>query len=88
MTKEEDLSGICEICNVKAIKENDKLRSELDILKAGIKKIDIMLKDEGYHVQINPNHDISLYISYNPCYSFAVDTATTLEELIIKIGEE
>ena len=89
MTEETDLSGICEICNVKAIKENDKLRSELDIMEVGIEKIDNLLSLGGEYgdicfLQKNTN-GIAIYDGNTECVLY---DASNLKELIIKMGEE
>ena len=89
MSEDIDLKGICEICNVKAIKENDKLSSEFAIMEAGIEKIDNLLSLGGeygdiYFLQKNTN-GIAIYDGNTECVLYE---ASNLKELIMKIGEE
>jgi hypothetical protein len=83
MSEDIDLKGICEICNVKAIKENDKLCSELNIMEAGIYELANLL-DRGVCELEQDEDGWFIHDIYNDIYI----TSPDLRGLIMKIGEE
>ena len=90
MTEEKDLSGICEICNVKAIKENDKLCSELYILKAGIDKLNkFMTGFDDRTIECEMDYLANMrYVYLIDEVGSKLESASTLLNLIKKVGEK
>jgi len=83
MSEEIEELEICNSCLKDCVKGYSKLRSESDIMEAGIKKMGILIRD-GYEIEMNDDGDVTLVSGF----PWSVTTAPTFKELIMKIGEE
>jgi len=90
MSEERDLSGICEICNVESIKENDRLRSELNIIKAGIEKLNkFMTGFDDRTIECEMNYFVNKrYVYLIDEVGTKLESASTLLSLIEMVGEK